>query len=501
MKDINPGSSSSSPSNFASVGATLYFQATGVGGSELWKTDGTAMGTMLVKDINPGSGGSNPSNLTNVNGTLFSTADNGATGSELWTSDGTAGGTGLVKDINLNTQGTEFNSLGNKEGTLYFVTSVGSNFDQQLWKSDGTASGTRMVKDLGPYLRRQDVNALSIVNGIFYYVVSLQNGHYQFWRTDGTTAGTLFLTDIYTGYTGYSDPSVGGVEFNGKLYFFAGISDGSVQLWETDGTAVGTVLVTSLSSPGVNTGAGDLTVVGSKLFFEVSSYPPANPTNVTQQLWCSDGTAAGTVFIRDFPATSSDTFWVGDLTNLDGSLFFTVFLQDTGLAGTVAEQFWTSDGTTAGTSISAEVDTTGVGQIGDAVSNLTNVGNRLFFSLTTVTYGSELWAYDEVSGKAYLVKDINPGFQNSSPQNLTDVNGILYFSATIGTQDVGLWRSDGTEAGTTRIDKAFGPQYYTPTFCSSRMSKERSIFERATRVTASGGAMARSLELLKCRMV
>ena len=67
VKDIDPGSSSSSPSNFASVGATLYFQATGVGGSELWKTDGTAMGTMLVKDINPGSGGSNPSNLTNVN--------------------------------------------------------------------------------------------------------------------------------------------------------------------------------------------------------------------------------------------------------------------------------------------------------------------------------------------------------------------------------------------------------------------------------------------------
>ena len=67
--------------------------------------DGTAAGTVLLADINPGSAGSNPTGsnpnrlLTNVNGTLFFRANDGTHGTELWKSDGTAAGTVLVKDI------------------------------------------------------------------------------------------------------------------------------------------------------------------------------------------------------------------------------------------------------------------------------------------------------------------------------------------------------------------------------------------------------------------
>ena len=44
---------------FAVVGNTLFFQASGYpdgvnNGVELWKSDGTADGTVLVKDIKPG---------------------------------------------------------------------------------------------------------------------------------------------------------------------------------------------------------------------------------------------------------------------------------------------------------------------------------------------------------------------------------------------------------------------------------------------------------------
>ncbi|MEB3831575.1 ELWxxDGT repeat protein, partial [Phormidium sp. CCY1219] len=70
----------------------------GTNGFELWKSDGTAAGTVLVKDIRSGSGSSNPSNLTNINGTLYFGADDGTNGFELWKSDGTAAGTVLVKD-------------------------------------------------------------------------------------------------------------------------------------------------------------------------------------------------------------------------------------------------------------------------------------------------------------------------------------------------------------------------------------------------------------------
>ncbi|MBR9970881.1 ELWxxDGT repeat protein [Magnetospirillum sulfuroxidans] len=78
----------------------MYFSASGdTGGTELWKSDGTAVGTVMVKDICPGSLGSNPTYLLNINGTLYFAASDGTNGRELWKSDGTAVGTVMVKDI------------------------------------------------------------------------------------------------------------------------------------------------------------------------------------------------------------------------------------------------------------------------------------------------------------------------------------------------------------------------------------------------------------------
>ena len=89
VKDINSGSSSSSPSDPTAVGNTLYFTANdGTNGYELWKSDGTASGTVMVKDIRSGSGSSFPSYLTVVGNTHYFTANDGTNGFELWKFDG-----------------------------------------------------------------------------------------------------------------------------------------------------------------------------------------------------------------------------------------------------------------------------------------------------------------------------------------------------------------------------------------------------------------------------
>ena len=65
VKDIYSGSTGSSPAYLTAVGNTLFFRANyGTNGTELWKSDGTASGTVMVKDIYSGSSSSSPDYLT-----------------------------------------------------------------------------------------------------------------------------------------------------------------------------------------------------------------------------------------------------------------------------------------------------------------------------------------------------------------------------------------------------------------------------------------------------
>jgi ELWxxDGT repeat protein len=96
----SPGTNSSSAFNSAVVNGWVRFAAADPPtGLELWKTDGTAAGTVLVKDIAPG-GGADPTRLTALGNILLFEANDGTSGMELWKSDGTAAGTGRIKDIN-----------------------------------------------------------------------------------------------------------------------------------------------------------------------------------------------------------------------------------------------------------------------------------------------------------------------------------------------------------------------------------------------------------------
>jgi len=136
VKDINSqlGAGTSNSANYTDIAGILYFTAEdGENGIELWKSDGTMGGTVMVKDIRTGINSSDPLFLTNVNGTLYFSADDGIHGKELWKSDGTEGGTIRLTDVSTTfvpKQLTDYN------GTLYFLN------DADLWKSDGTVQGT-----------------------------------------------------------------------------------------------------------------------------------------------------------------------------------------------------------------------------------------------------------------------------------------------------------------------------------------------------------------------
>ncbi len=104
VRDIYPGASSD-PYQLTDLAGRSSSATDGraAHGRELWRSDGTAAGTALVRDIYPtrpfAGNSSRPSELTNLGGTLFFSAHDGTHGGELWRSDGTAVGTTLVRDI------------------------------------------------------------------------------------------------------------------------------------------------------------------------------------------------------------------------------------------------------------------------------------------------------------------------------------------------------------------------------------------------------------------
>src|SRR6266478_1199370 len=121
----------------------------GTHGREVWKSDGSDAGTVIVKDIRTGLREGYPKQLTNVGGTLFFSAVDSTNSRRLWKSDGTDAGTVEVSSL-LVGEGSFSPVLANVDGTLFFGADNGER-GIGLWKSDGTAAGTTLAPPSSPF--------------------------------------------------------------------------------------------------------------------------------------------------------------------------------------------------------------------------------------------------------------------------------------------------------------------------------------------------------------
>jgi ELWxxDGT repeat protein len=391
VKDINPGGSSS-PSDLTNVNGTLFFAADdGTHGVELWKSNGTASGTLLVKDINniaQESDNSKPHELTNVNGTLFFAADNLIDAIELWKSDGTELGTVLVGD-GINPFGNSSPiDLVNVGGILFFVADDGTH-GRELWKSDGTLAGTVLVKDINPggghSFTSEPTNELTNVNGTLFFAANDGTHGVELWKSNGTDAGTVLVKDIHP--TGNSSPdeliNVGGI-----LFFTA--NDGAIgrELWRSDGTLAGTVLVKDITSDNSSSNPSGLTDVNGTLFFAAD-----DDGTHGRELWKSDGTDAGTVEVEDIWPGTNGSFppWpeIPEMINVGQILFFAA--ND----GAVGRELWRHDPIAVTTELVKDINP-GIGD--SSPSELTNVNGVLFFAADDGSRGTELWRTSTADG-------------------------------------------------------------------------------------------------------
>lgn len=427
LKNIYADAVDANPGPFVEVNGTAFFAATSATtGRELWKTNGTAAGTVIVANIRPGADSSGPGNLVNVGGTLFFTATDGTSGAELWKSDGTAGGTQRVADITPGANGSNPTFLTNVDGLLYFSAADGTN-GNELWQSDGTIGGTFMVRDIFAGGSSSSPIFLTNVNGTVFFAAITASGD-ELWKSDGTLDGTVLVKDISPA-AGSSSPG-GLVNVAGTLFFSATEPTGGKELWKSNGTTSGTVRVANLATGANNSNPAELVEMNGQVFFR------ANDGVSGAELWKSNGTAAGTVRVEDVEGDPGNFSPYG-MTNINGTLFFRAGPASTG------SELWKSDGTAEGT---LQVKQIRPGAASSTPASFTGIGNLVFFSANDGTNGNELWLTDGTAAGTTLVLDINTGSGDSLPQSLANIGGNLLFSATEPTNGRELWRVTGLPA-------------------------------------------------------
>lgn len=426
VADLFPGGAlEDGPRELTGIGdAVLFVLGRPDTGSELWCSDGSTAGTVLLADINPGAPSSSPSNLVAAAGRVFFIADDGSGGRELWRSDGTPSGTARVIDLDPGKASSEPRALTAFGDGVAFVARASSP-EFALWLSDGTAAGTRPVGGLDgvtdlPY-------TMTAIGDALYFVAGDAAGR-ELWRADPDGRAHR-VADLAPGPDSSWPGTV--VDLHGVHYFFASDAEGR-KLWRTDGTEAGTVgFATEAIQPGNLVAAGDL------LYFTAREPMPRSEYHPARDLWRSDGTAAGTYRIAPLipdapggPSAEMVPFRDGLLFSVHGGL-----LPYGNLLGR-------SDGTAAGTQTIRS----------GGASGLTVIGDFAYFAGDS-ELGSEPWRSDGTADGTVLLRDIATGASAYPSQLAADGSGLLFVARGDDSRPT-LWHTDGTAAGTVAVDLA-----------------------------------------------
>jgi ELWxxDGT repeat protein len=458
VKDINTTQTGGtwqpwpSGTHFFEMGGALYFiSSDGIHGTELWRTDGTAAGTRIVKDICPGSCSSWIFRLAAWGSTLYFSADDGAHGKELWKSDGTEAGTVLVKDLTPGLVDSSPGELFEAGGSLYFSAYQDAT-GRELWKTDGTRDGTALAFDLWPGAETSSPRPLARIGNTVFLSARDAVAGLELWTFDGSPGGPVLVKDINPGpggsvYDGWADlPGFQPFIVSGSQFYFSA-TDGTTghELWASDGTAAGTVLVKDIHAGAQDSFPFSFVELNGQLLFRASDADHGN------ELWKTDGTAANTVLLKDIrPGENSSAPW--ELTVLGSWVYFRA------LDDTHGTELWKSDGTEANTALVKDIRPGAQSGLTFGPSGFSAVGTTLTFFGNDGTSGLEPWKTDGTEAGTTLLADLNPGASSSMFDlygPIVDLRtvwgGRWYFRAAGSGVDIEVYTSDGTPAGTQQL--------------------------------------------------
>lgn len=325
-----------------------------------------------------------------------------------------------------------------------------------LWRTDGTLAGTAEIPVKVSLLAPTGFASLKGKVLFSGYSTTLALPGRVIWQTDGTTKGTVELK------VNGGDPKAGGVaghlvdfaSLHGRLLFRGMNADNHLGLWQTDGTAAGTVEIKNIGGANANgLSPGNFALLNGNRLFQ------GNNAHGHFVLWQTDGTSAGT---REIPVSGAGPNNLNTLTfALLNNRLFCLGINALGHQG-----LWQTDGTSAGT---REIPVAGArpGALGGfCPGSFVLLNNKILFRGANAADHWGLWQTD---GTSRGTMEIPVG--GVGPKGLLDTGGELtllnknkvLFRGTNAGSHVGLWQTDGTSAGEIPIKDAganFSPGWF-----------------------------------------
>jgi ELWxxDGT repeat protein len=387
----------------------------------------------LVSDLNTnGDGVKIDASTAHIlsNGAFYFSGNNGS-GFQLFTTDGVV--TSFIKDNEGNDVVDPYRFVELDDIVLFQATHP--VYGKILYRSDGTSAGTYSLISIPVNL---DIRCATVINGLVYFKAEPSSEEIsELWVSDGTLLGTKQIT---TSDGSYIEFPCGFTAINGDVYFRGELADIGKELLVTDGTSAGTELFKEFY-PGTERGYNGAGDYGTDiLLYKEDIYMAARNEDNGDEVWISDGTAAGSLLFKDFIPGPGPSF--PDLIKTEDALFFFATEETEGKilwklneANNQVVPFY---------DINEESTSTNIAHFSEFKDGY------LIYGFDDHIYGSE-FRFLQKDGTGNLIKDVNPGTENRFKIGIINYGNIFFFGEDDGINGLELWQSGGTEANTMLI--------------------------------------------------
>lgn len=466
------------PANFVNVNGTLFFsgQNSAAGGRQIWKSNGTNLGTVPMTNT---AFGFNVSEMAHVNGTVFFA---GVTATPIQNSAGN-----VLFRLNSANNVTEFVTAGVAELTAFenqMTFTQGGQFQTELSRANVTGNAAPVTLQI--FSTAGFPADLTVAGTTLFFVAgdvtdNVVNGR-ELWKckngvasivqdfvVGSTNAGIVDLcargSDVFFASNGTggnelrisngTPNAIGTVRNIGQgssfprefvkmgnfTFFTADDGIGGRELWKTNGNIGNAVPIEILAGPNASNPTNLIVVTNGAvqtLFFEAKS------ANNGRELFKLENTVGATPTRISDIVLGAGNAGIGNMTSVNGTLHFTATQNVFGLGDRIFKVNAARTG----------VETTGGAMV--FANNLKAMGSTLFFTQSP-QIGPRL-LNKLVNGNTSLVEDFQTaaGQPDPTPQQLTVIGSRLFFTAADGLVSRRVWVTNAAATGVSQVSSHNG---------------------------------------------